>query len=97
MRADPLTLSIETVIAASRMLGHPLEDRSRVRAGQQPELVEAFRQAGTVPLRNPEQRGPKKFGDKPHRVGDLSPTRIMHLRTCFHELTPYAGTNRIRW
>lgn len=50
MAADPLTLSLETVIAASTMLGHRLEDRGRIRAGQDPALVEAFRRASTIPL-----------------------------------------------
>ena len=56
MRADPLTMSLETVIAASPMLGHMLEDRSCVRDRQEPELVDLFRKAGTVELSNPEQQ-----------------------------------------
>ena len=56
MRADPLTMSLETVIAASPMLGHMLEDRSSVRNRQEPVLVDLFREAGTVELSNPEQQ-----------------------------------------
>ena len=52
MPADPLTLSLETVIAASPMLGHKLEDRTPVRERQEPELVEAFRGASALPFRN---------------------------------------------
>ncbi len=55
MRADPLTMSLETVIAASPMLGHMLEDRSSVRNRQEPALVDLFRDAGTVELSNPDQ------------------------------------------
>jgi hypothetical protein len=57
MRADPLTVSLETVIAAAPMLGHPLEDRALIRAAQRPELAAAFREVSRIPLRNPEQRG----------------------------------------
>lgn len=56
MRADPLTMSLETVIAASPMLGHMLEDRSSIRNRQEPELVDLFREAGTVEMSNPEQQ-----------------------------------------
>ncbi|MBY0228927.1 MAG: hypothetical protein K2W96_06595, partial [Gemmataceae bacterium] len=57
MRADPLTLSVETVIAASPMLGHKLEDRSRIREGQQPDLVQRFRRASAARLRSDRQKG----------------------------------------
>jgi len=56
MQADPLTLSMETVIAASPMLGHKLEDRACVRNRQQSDLVEAFRGASETPFANPEQQ-----------------------------------------
>ena len=56
MRADPLTMSLETVIAASPMLGHMLEDRSCIRNRQEPALVDLFHEAGTVELSNPEQQ-----------------------------------------
>ena len=56
MRADPLTMSLETVIAASPMLGHMLEDRSSVRNRQEPALVDLFLEAGTVELSNPDQQ-----------------------------------------
>jgi hypothetical protein len=56
MRSDPLTMSLETVIAASPMLGHLLEDRSGIRNRQEPELVDLFREAGTIELSNSEQQ-----------------------------------------
>src|SRR5262249_49595081 len=56
MQPDPLTLSLETVIAAAPMLGYRLEDRAAVRDRQDPVLVESFRQASAVPLANPEQQ-----------------------------------------
>ncbi len=56
MPPEPLMLSLETVLAASPLLGHKLEDRSRIRAGQDPSLVAAFQEASTIPLSNPQQR-----------------------------------------
>ena len=37
------------------------------------------------------------LGDEAHRIGDLAPTRVVHLCAGFHRSTPYAGTNRIRF
>ena len=51
-----LKLSLETVIAASPMLGHKLEDRSRVRHGQDAALVHAFQQSSALPLSNAKQK-----------------------------------------
>ena len=51
-----LHLSLETVIAASPMLGHKLEDRSRVRHSQDPVLVQAFQKSSTLPLNNSSQK-----------------------------------------
>lgn len=53
---DFLTLSLETVIAASPMLGHKLEDRSKIREAQAPDLVERFRRASAVPLGSERQK-----------------------------------------
>ena len=39
MQIDPLTLSLDTVIAAAPMLGYKLEDRSRIRRGQDPSQL----------------------------------------------------------
>src|SRR5436190_1145318 len=63
MSADPLTISLETVIAASTLLGHPLEDRARVRDGQQPDLVDAFRRAAV-----PSGKGSRKTPRHNHLV-----------------------------
>lgn len=57
MSDDTLALSLETVIAASPMLGHRLEDRSPIRDAQDPRLLEVFQRATTVPLGDPAQRG----------------------------------------
>ena len=38
------------------MLGHKLEDRSRIRDAQDPRLLEAFQKASTVSLTDPAQR-----------------------------------------
>src|SRR5262245_52172207 len=57
MPPDPLTLSLETVIAASPLFGHKLEDRSCVRNAQDPRLVQAFQKASTRPLSDPAQQG----------------------------------------
>jgi hypothetical protein len=43
-------ISLETVIAASPMLGHKLEDRSRVSEQQDPRLVENFQQSSMISL-----------------------------------------------
>src|SRR5947209_317830 len=50
MSTDPLMLSLDTVIAASPLLGHKLEDRSRVRNAHDPRLAQALQRASTVPL-----------------------------------------------
>src|SRR5437763_273071 len=50
MSSDPLTVSLDTLIAVAPMLGYPLEDRSRVRDAQDPALVAAFQKASIRPL-----------------------------------------------
>ena len=56
MDANPLHVSLETLIATSCMLGHKLEDRSRISQNQDPALVRAFQAASTIPLSNSGQR-----------------------------------------
>src|ERR1700730_5514881 len=56
MSSGTLMLSLDTVIAASQILGHRLEDRSRVRNAQDLRLAEAFQKASTIPLNNAAQR-----------------------------------------
>jgi hypothetical protein len=56
MPVDTLMLSLDTVIAASQMLGHKLEDRSGIRDAQDPRLLEAFQKASTIPLTDPAQQ-----------------------------------------
>jgi hypothetical protein len=56
MNHSQMNISLEAVIAASPMLGHPLEDRSCVRNQQNPELVRAFQRASVIPLRNEQQK-----------------------------------------
>ena len=53
---DTFQLSMETVIAASPMLGHKLEDRSRVRLCQDPGLMQAFQKSSALPLSNASQK-----------------------------------------
>src|SRR5438552_1063727 len=55
MQPGPLTLSMETLIAASPLLGHKLEDRSRIRDGQDRSLLDEIQAASTAPLRGPTQ------------------------------------------
>ncbi len=54
--SDPHQLSLETVIAASPMLGHRLEDRTRIRDAQDTKLQKLWRDASTIPLRNASQQ-----------------------------------------
>lgn len=49
-------VSLETLIAASPMLGHKLEDRSSVRQGQDADLVGTFQRASTIALRDASQK-----------------------------------------
>ncbi len=56
MRWNPLHISLETVIAASPMLGHELEDRRPVRQAQNDALARRFASASAVPLRSTSQR-----------------------------------------
>src|SRR5918999_1065945 len=56
MHPDPLVVSLDTLIGAAPMLGFNLEDRSRVRNAQDPELVAAFQAASEVRLADPAQR-----------------------------------------
>jgi hypothetical protein len=56
MHTDPFRLSLETVIAASPLLGHDLEDRSRIRDAQDPRLLRTWRDRSAVRLRNASQQ-----------------------------------------
>src|SRR5688572_1379085 len=51
-----LNISIDTLLAASPMLGHKLEDRSRVRNSQDLGLIRSFQQASAIPLSNDAQK-----------------------------------------
>ena len=53
---DPFQLRFETVVSASRMLGHRLEDRSGIRNSQSTRLLEELQEASTVPLRSAAQQ-----------------------------------------
>src|SRR4051812_14240889 len=55
MHDDPLTVSLDTLIAVSPLLGHKLEDRSVIRNGQDPELLRELQARSTVKLSNPDQ------------------------------------------
>src|SRR5437868_981257 len=56
MECDPLTLSLDTLIAVSPMLGHKLEDRACVRRKQDPALLRTTQAVSTTPLSNPAQQ-----------------------------------------
>jgi hypothetical protein len=56
MLAHPLRLSMETLIGAAPMLGHDLEDRSRIRAAQDLHLAQVLRASSTVRLRDASQQ-----------------------------------------
>ena len=56
MDSTLLNISLKTLIAVSPMLGHKLEDRSRISRRQDDGLVRAFRDASRVPLGNPAQK-----------------------------------------
>lgn len=56
MRYHPLRVSLETIIAASPLLGHELEDRSTIREAQDDALADRFAFTSSVPLRSPRQR-----------------------------------------
>ena len=56
MDSTLLNVSLKTLIAVSPMLGHKLEDRSRISRRQDDGLVRAFREASRVPLGNPGQK-----------------------------------------
>ncbi|REK15789.1 MAG: hypothetical protein DWQ37_08195 [Planctomycetota bacterium] len=47
---------METVIAASPLLGHELEDRRPIGAAQEEHIAERFALASTIPLAGPQQR-----------------------------------------
>jgi hypothetical protein len=54
--ASPFSLSLHTVIAASPLLGHALEDRGTIRAAQDPRLLERVRRECSTRLRTPSQQ-----------------------------------------
>ncbi len=53
---DPFQLNFETVVAASPMLGHKLENRASIRQRQDLKLVEQLQEASTLPLRSADQQ-----------------------------------------
>lgn len=55
MRANPLSVSMETLIAVSPLLGHKLEDRASVREAQDPVILREVQSKSTVALRSPSQ------------------------------------------
>ncbi len=57
MPIDAPAVSLSTLIAASPLLGHQLEDRELIQAGQDPELVAHFTAAASRPLSSWAQRG----------------------------------------
>jgi hypothetical protein len=56
MRWNPLHVSLETMIAASPLLGHELEDRGPIRTAQDERIAGRIASAASVPLRSQTQR-----------------------------------------
>lgn len=56
MRWNPLQVSLETLIAASPLMGQELEDRRPIRAAQDERLANQLAFASTARLRGPSQR-----------------------------------------
>jgi hypothetical protein len=56
MRWNPLSVSLETIVAASPLLGHELEDRRPVRAAQDERIAGRIAFASATPLRSQTQR-----------------------------------------
>lgn len=48
--SNPYQLNIETVVATSSMLGHRLEDRTRIREAQDPKLLRFWRDSSAISL-----------------------------------------------
>jgi hypothetical protein len=57
MYPNPFQISLGTLIGASGILGHRLEERSVIRDAQDPALVEFVQAGSTVPLRDAGQQG----------------------------------------
>lgn len=56
MRSNSLHVSLETILAASPLLGHELEDRSSIRLSQDRDLYELLIEQTAHPLRSRSQR-----------------------------------------
>src|SRR5687768_3292900 len=56
MYVQPFQLSMETLIGAAPLLGHRLEDRSRIRDAQDWDMVHRLQALASRPLRDPAQR-----------------------------------------
>ncbi len=56
MRHDFLNVSLPTLIAASPLMGHELEDRTTIRQGQHAALAQSLLDETSVPLRSGSQR-----------------------------------------
>ncbi len=87
MYVNPFQISLETLMGVSPMLGHRLEDRSRIRESQDSNLIQSWQAASTVRLRDPDQRSlfcvapldimvTEKAGEKSFHVLELNGTGI---------------------
>lgn len=56
MPRQMLQLSMDTLLAASPLLGHELEDRTPIREAQDPQLIRQWQDASSVPLHNDDQQ-----------------------------------------
>lgn len=53
---NPYQINVETVVAASPMLGHRLENRSKIRQAQDLDLLESWQDESSIPLRHSSQQ-----------------------------------------
>ncbi|MGE0529202.1 MAG: hypothetical protein AB7P49_19255 [Bdellovibrionales bacterium] len=56
MYVNPFQVSMDTIIGTSMMMGHRLEDRTRIREAQDRPLIQALQAFSTVPLHNHRQK-----------------------------------------
>jgi len=87
MPRQTLQLSMETIVAASPLLGHELEDRTPIQEAQDPQLVRRWQDASSIPLHNSGQQNlfcvapldllvTEKRGEKEFHLLELNGTGI---------------------
>lgn len=79
MSSDTFALELETVVAASPLLGHHLEDRKSVRDAHHPRLVERFHRETAAPLADVAQRNLFAVAPLDVLVSDGPNGKLFHL------------------